>query len=133
MNLVVFVPFFLKNTESYMRCKYGTKKSDFAIMEQEGCDWIGAHKLCGKTNHVIESCRRLESFYDPSVSNFDRESMRCNRFNKLTENGGAISYDEMNELQMTWNKGCVMSPNFQTVRSVFCILYCPNLDSSLFV
>ena len=38
----------LKETESYFRCLYGTKKEDCYLLEQEGVDWLGAFKLCKK-------------------------------------------------------------------------------------
>ena len=93
-----------------MRSKYGTKRSDFCIMEQEGCDWIGSHKLCGENNDVTESSRCIEIFYDRNVTNADCEGICCNSFNTMTDGGNVMSNDE---LKLTPNKGCVMSIFFR--------------------
>ena len=93
-------------------------------MEQERCDWLGAHKLCGKFNYVTETCRSMETFYDPDFSNYDREGMRNNRSNTFSTNVNAIAYDEMNEDLNLWNKSCKDTANFETVSNMNFILCC---------
>ena len=87
-----FCALFMKDTEAYLQCWHGCKKSDFYLMEQERCDWLGAHKLCGKANYVTETCRSMGTFYDPNLSNYDCEEMRNNQFNTLSTNGNAIAH-----------------------------------------
>ena len=108
----------MKETEAYFRCLHGCKKSDFQLMEQERCDWLGVHKLCGKTNYVTETLRSIETFYDPDFSNYERECMRSNRFSTLTDDGNAISYDEMNKDLNLWKKSCKDIQKFETVSNL---------------
>ena len=114
---------FIKETEDFLRCYYGAKISDFYLMEQERHGWLGAFSLCGKRNYVAETFRSIEEFYGvpnksdkTNLTNYDREEIRCNRFNTTTKNGHAQTYDELNEGQMVWNKGCAKTYNFDTVR-----------------
>ena len=32
----------IKAMESYLRCVHGVKKSNYWLLEKEGCDWLGA-------------------------------------------------------------------------------------------
>ena len=82
---------FLKETESYFCCLYGTKKEDFYLMEQEGVDWWGAYRLCKKNNYVTETLWQMELLYAYGrLSDAEREVLRLNYFNVLTIWGHAI-------------------------------------------
>ena len=107
-----------------MRCLHGCKKSDFYLLEQERCDWLVAHKLCGKANYVTETLMSMETFYDTSCSNYDREGMRNNRFNALSTDGNAITYNKMNEDLNAWNKSSKDTAKFKTVGNMIIFSHC---------
>ena len=76
---------FMKCVESYNRCFNGVRKSDFWLMEIEGSTWLGAFKLCDKSNYVTESLHRMDTLYGRNRTDFDLEWTRRNRFVVLTE------------------------------------------------
>ena len=93
-------------------------------MEQERCDWLGAHKLCGKFNYVTETCRSMETFHDLNLSYYDCVGIRNNRFNTLSTKENDIAYDKMNEDQNDWNKSCKDTANFNTVSNIIIVSCC---------
>eukprot|EP00984_Skeletonema_dohrnii_P009331 scaffold3571_cov78-Skeletonema_dohrnii-CCMP3373.AAC.3 len=106
---------FMKCVESYNRCFNGVRNSDFWLMEIEGSNWLGAFKLCDKTNYVTETLHRMDTLYKPNRTDFDLEWTRRNRFFVMTEGGRGMSFDEVNELQNLWNKSCAAPHDFTTV------------------
>ena len=106
---------FMKEVESYFRCVHSVKNSNFWMLEKEGCDWLGAYKVSGKSMYVPESLKRMELLYGDSLTDWEREEMRLNRLITLSAGGNAVAFDECNELLNLWDKGCVSCPNFGTV------------------
>ena len=84
-------------------------------MEIKGCKWLGAYKLVGKKNYVVEGCWRIDSLYGGSLTPDELEWRRRNQLFVMSEIGHAMSLDELNKLQMWWNKGSITSPNFSIV------------------
>ena len=52
------IALFIKSMEAYNGCVHGVSVEDFWILEKEGLDWPGAHKLNGKANYVTETLHR---------------------------------------------------------------------------
>ncbi len=106
---------FLKYMDAYKRCHLGVKRSNFWMLEDEGCSWLGAFKSCGKTNYVTEIMHRIDALYGPDMTDDELEWLRINCFFVMTEGGNAVTLDELNEFLNLWNKSSVTSPNFATV------------------
>ena len=82
------------------------------MMEKEGCDWLGAFKLCGKNNHVTETLRRNKFLYDTTFEDWELESIQMNRLFVMSEGGHHVSMDELDEFLNLWNKSCVSLYDF---------------------
>ena len=104
---------FMKYMESNRRCVLGVKRWNSWLLEVEGRDWMGAYSLSGKTNHVTEGCHKMDVMYG-ELPPHELEWRRANHF-LMTKGGNAMSMDEVNKLQMLWNKGCASSQKFQLV------------------
>eukprot|EP00986_Skeletonema_menzelii_P013053 scaffold7400_cov122-Skeletonema_menzelii.AAC.2 len=88
---------FMKCVESYNRCFHGVRNADFWLMEIEGCQWLGAFKLCGKTNYVTETLHRMHTLYvidvpeDMARFGMDREDDGVFVFRSGTNEVGMVS------------------------------------------
>ena len=80
--------------------------------------------MCGKSNHVTETLRTMETFYDTDFPNYDRVGMRSNCFNTLSNNGNDIAYDEMNEDLNAWNKSSKDTAKFETASNIIIFSHC---------
>lgn len=106
---------FMKEVESYFRCVHAVKQQHFWMLEKEGCEWLGAYKLSGKTMYVTETLKRMELLYGEKLEDHELEEMRCNRLPLLSKGANAVSYDELNELLNLWDKQCSTSTDFSVV------------------
>ena len=83
------------------------KKQKFWSCEHENVLWQGSYKLSGKNNYMQEGMHRMETLYGESMSDYDLELLRCNRFFKMMKNGSAMSLDDVNESYNLWLKKCL--------------------------
>ena len=104
---------FLKEMESYLRGIHGVRNQDFWGLEIEGTEWLGAYKICGKTNYVTETLHRMDTLYGDDMNDHDLEWLRMNKFFVLSEGGHAVTMDELNEFLNLWNKSCVGTSDFE--------------------
>eukprot|EP00956_Cyclotella_meneghiniana_P031332 scaffold81936_cov56-Cyclotella_meneghiniana.AAC.3 len=103
----------LKMLEAYFRCVHSVKKQNAWMCEVENIRWHGAYKVCGKNNYVVEGLHRIDTLYGEGMSDFDLENFRGNRFFKMTPEGNGTSHDEINKMENSWMKKCLLSPTFQ--------------------
>ena len=74
---------------------------------------MAAWSASGKTNYVYvcEGCHKMDVIHR-ELPPHELEWRQVNHF-LMPEGGHAMSIDEVNELQMLWNKGCTSSQKFQ--------------------
>jgi hypothetical protein len=103
----------LKLLEAYFRCVHSVKRQNFWMCEAECNRWLGAFKLAKKKNYVQEGLHRIDTLYGGALTPVELEEFRCNRFFLMTEDGNAMSMDEVNEHVNHWFKKCLCSPTFK--------------------
>jgi hypothetical protein len=109
------VALFLKMQEAYLRSSGTIRKSHFWMGEAENVRWHPAYKLTGKDNYVTEGLYRNDLLYGPLTTDLMLEHMRVNRYFVMSEDGGAMSMDELNELVNLWIKGCHSTEDFSKI------------------
>ena len=106
---------FVMKMDAYCRCKFGIRKGDSILLEKEGCEWMPMWKVHGKNNYLQATLRRIETLYGTKLSSSERETMRRNRFCRLTPGKGCLANDELCELVNMWLKTMHTTPCFENV------------------
>jgi hypothetical protein len=106
---------FLKTEESYLRGCGTIRKSNFWLGEHENVRWHGAYKISGKDNYVQEGLYRNDLLYGSLMSDVMLEWLRVNRFFVMSEDGAAMTMDELNEFVNLWIKGCHTTEDFAKI------------------
>jgi hypothetical protein len=110
------IAMFLKAEESYLRGCGTIRKSNFWMGEHENVRWHGAYKISGKDNYVQEGLYRNDLLYGPLMNDVMLEWLRSvNRYFVMSEDGAAITMDELNEFVNLWIKGCHSTEDFTKI------------------
>jgi hypothetical protein len=109
------VALFLKSEEAYLRSSGIIRKSNFWLGEHENRCWHGSYKLCGKDNYVNEGLYCNDLLYGPMMTDIMLECLRLNRYFVMTEDGRAMTMDELIEFVNLWIKGRHATEDFSKI------------------
>ena len=104
---------YMKYTESWMRCRESVGSGDAICLEVEGCEWLPLWKTMGKSKYTVSCLRRIEALYSSNLELL--ELIRHNRFVRLSEDSGTISYDDFCEKENLSVKHLPPTPYIETV------------------
>ena len=88
----------IKCVESYKQRVFGVKKGHTWLLKIQGCNWLGAFKLLGKSNYLTDTLYHEDTLYGEGMFSNELEWKRLNQVMVMTEGSDAMSLDETNEL-----------------------------------